>query len=320
MTQLVRKIPIMKVYSLLRLKRQAYVNFYNTAQEAIQNGFRPCKICRPMEKMDETPEYIQNIIKELHENPYLRINDYDLKQRGVEPSQIRRWFKLHHNMTFHAYQRMLRINSAFNDIKNGKAITRSAFDNGFESLSGFNESYYSIFGGSASHIEDQNIINIARFTTPVGPMFACATEKGICLLEFTDRRMLETEFKDLCKRLKSVILPGNNTHLDHLQSELEEYFSGNRRQFKVPLDAPGTDFQQSVWEALINIPYGETRTYKQQAILIDNPDAIRAVASANGHNRISILIPCHRVTGSDGSLKGYGGGLHRKQWLLDLES
>ncbi|HED34250.1 MAG TPA: methylated-DNA--[protein]-cysteine S-methyltransferase [Gammaproteobacteria bacterium] len=303
-----------------RKPRAKNVIFYNSTQEAIQNGFRPCKICKPMEKMHETPEYIQNIVKDLHENPYLRINDYDLKQRGVEPNKIRRWFKLHHNMTFHAYQRMLRINSAFNDIKNGKTITRSAFDSGYESLSGFNESYSSIFGNSTSHNADQNIINIVRFTTPIGPMFACATEQGVCLLEFTDRRILETEFKDLCKRLKSVILPGNNPHLDHLQSELKEYFSGNRTQFSVSLDTPGTAFQQSVWKALIKIPYGETRSYKQQAISIDNPAAIRAVASANGHNRISILIPCHRVIGSDGSLMGYGGGLYRKQWLLDLES
>jgi AraC family transcriptional regulator of adaptative response/methylated-DNA-[protein]-cysteine methyltransferase len=151
-------------------------------------------------------------------------------------------------------------------------------------------------------------------------MFACATERGVCLLEFTDRRMLETEFKDLCKRLKSVILPGDNIHLKHLQSEVLDYFSGNRMRFTVPLDTPGTVFQQSVWESLVKIPYGETRTYKQQAISIGNPKAIRAVASANGYNRISILIPCHRVVGSDGSLTGYGGGLLRKQWLLDLES
>jgi AraC family transcriptional regulator of adaptative response/methylated-DNA-[protein]-cysteine methyltransferase len=103
------------------------VSFYNSTQEAIQNGFRPCKICKPMEQMDETPEYIKNIVRDLHEKPHLKINDHGLKQRGIEPSHIRRWFKLHHNMTFHAYQRMLRINSAFNDIKNGKTITKSAF-------------------------------------------------------------------------------------------------------------------------------------------------------------------------------------------------
>ena len=176
------------------------------------------------------------------------------------------------------------------------------------------------FGDSATHSNEKNIINIVRFTTPIGPMFSCATNQGVCLLEFTDRRMLETEFKDLCKRLNAIILPGINPHLEHVQSELAEYFIGERRKFTVPLHTPGTNFQQAVWEILQDIPYGETRTYKQQAIAIDNPKAVRAVASANGHNRVSIIIPCHRVIGSDGSLVGYGGGLHRKKWLLDLES
>lgn len=296
------------------------VVFFDTQQEAIQNGFRPCKLCKPMEKMDETPDYIKEIIKDLHENPYLRIKDYDLKQRNIEPSQIRRWFKKNHNMTFHTYQRMLRINTAFNSIQNGETVTTSAFNSGFDSLSGFNESYRSIFGDSATQSRETSIINITRLTTPIGPMFACATKSGICLLDFTDRRMLETEFKDLCKRLNAVILPGSNKHLDHVQSELIEYFSGKRKKFTVPLDTPGTQFQQSVWEILRKIPYGDKRTYKQQAIAIGNPRAIRAVASANGHNRVSIIIPCHRVIGSDGNLVGYGGGLHRKQWLLDHES
>ena len=223
-------------------------------------------------------------------------------------------------MTFHTYQRMLRINTAFNSIQNGETVTTSAFNSGFDSLSGFNESYRSIFGDSATQSRETSIINITRFTTPIGPMFACATKSGICLLDFTDRRMLETEFKDLCKRLNAVILPGSNKHLDHVQSELIEYFSGKRKKFTVPLDTPGTQFQQSVWEILRKIPYGDKRTYKQQAIAIGNPRAIRAVASANGHNRVSIIIPCHRVIGSDGNLVGYGGGLHRKQWLLDHES
>ena len=132
--------------------------------------------------------------------------------------------------------------------------------------------------------------------------------------------MLETEFKDLCKRLNAVILPGTNHLLDTVQSEVAEYFSGKRKNFTVPLDTPGTDFQKSVWQILQDIPYGKTRSYKQQAVAVGNPKAIRAVASANGHNRVSIIIPCHRVIGSDGSLVGYGGGLQRKKWLLDLES
>ncbi len=295
------------------------VVFYDTVQEALQNGFRPCKVCNPMEKLGETPEYITAIIKELHQNPYLRIKDIDLRQRGIEPNQIRRWFKKQHQMTFHTYQRLLRINSAFNQIKEGETITKSAFDSGYESLSGFQESYRTIFGEPPTSTNEKSVLNIVRFTTPLSPMYACASSKGICLLEFTDRRMLETEFKDLRKRLQAVVLPGDNPHLDHVQSEIQEYFSGKRKKFTVPLHTPGTEFQKSVWRSLMDIPYGETRSYAQQAALLGKPTAIRAVGSANGHNRISIIIPCHRVIGSDGSLTGYGGGLHRKKWLLDFE-
>jgi AraC family transcriptional regulator of adaptative response/methylated-DNA-[protein]-cysteine methyltransferase len=295
------------------------VIFYNCALDALQNGYRPCKICKPMEKLGETPDYIKGIIKELYDNPYMRSKDGDLRLRGIEPSQIRRWFKKHHNMTFHAYQRMLRINTAFSSIKKGETITNSALNSGYESLSGFNESYRSIFGEPPTSSNEKSVLNIVRLTTPIGPMFACASNKGICLLDFTDRRMLETELKELRKRLNAVILPGENSHLDHVRSEIEEYFLGKRKRFSVPLHTPGTEFQTSVWTVLQDIPYGETRSYKQQAVALGNPKAIRAVASANGHNRVSIIIPCHRVIGSDGSLTGYGGGLHRKKWLLEFE-
>jgi len=295
------------------------VVFYDSALEALQDGYRPCKICKPMEKMDETPDYISNIIKELHDNPFLRSKDHDLKLRGIEPSHIRRWFKKHHNMTFHAYQRMLRINAAFNDINNGETVTDSAMNSGYDSLSGFNESYRSIFGQSPSNSQEKSVLSIVRFTTTIGPMFACASKEGLCLLEFTDRKMLETEFKELCKRLNAVILPGENSHLTQTQSEIHDYFSGKKKVFSVPLHTPGTSFQQSAWKILHTIPYGETRSYSQQAAELGKPKAHRAVASANGRNRIAIIIPCHRVIAADGKLAGYGGGLQRKKWLLDFE-
>ncbi len=295
------------------------VTFYDTAQQALQHGFRPCKVCKPMQKKDETPDYITQIIKELHDNPDLRIKDQDLKKRGIEPSHMRRWFKKHHNMTFHSYQRMLRINVAFTNIKKGESITHSAFDSGFESLSGFNDRYKAVFGGSASHAKDKTIINIVRFTSPLGPMFACATDKGVCLMDFTDRKILPEEFQDLCQRLDAVILPGENPHLALLHNQVNEYFAGFRKTFSVPLHTPSTDFRESVWQKLQDIPYGETRSYQQQALALGNPKAVRAVAAANGQNRVNIIIPCHRVIGSDGSLTGYGGGLHRKKWLLDFE-
>jgi len=295
------------------------VIFYNSTLEAIKNGFRPCKICKPLEKKGETPDYIKNILSELQQNPFLKIKDYDLRRKGIEPSQIRRWFKKNHNMTFYAYQRMLRINKAYSQIKNGDSVTESAYDVGYDSLSGFNDGFKNIFGNSPRNLKDKNVINILRFVTKLGPMFACATDNGLCLLEFTDRRMLETEFKDLCKRLNAVILPGKNKYLDEVQKEITEYFEGKRKTFSIKLHTPGTDFQNIVWRELLNISYGETRSYLQQAKTINNPKAVRAVANANGQNRISIIIPCHRVIGSDGSLTGYGGGLGRKKWLLDFE-
>ncbi|NRA88485.1 MAG: methylated-DNA--[protein]-cysteine S-methyltransferase [Rhizobiales bacterium] len=296
------------------------VIFLDTPQEAIQNGFRPCKICKPMDLENEAPDYVKNIIKELHEDPYLKIKDWNLLERGIEPSLIRRWFKKHHNMTFHSYQRMMRINKAYNQIKGGNSVTNAAFGIGYDSLSGFNEGYKNIFGKAAKDTKQKNVINIIRFTTALGAMFACATQKGICLLEFTDRRMLETEFKDICKRLNAVILPGENQHLEQVQAEITQYFKGERKEFQVKLDTPGTEFQQTVWQALQQIPYGETRSYKQQAIQINKPTAVRAVASANGANRVSIIIPCHRVIAADGNLTGYGGGLARKKRLLEIEA
>jgi len=295
------------------------VIFFDKAKIALQHGFRPCKICKPMEKLDETPDYIQQLVKELHNQPYHRITDRDLADRGLEPSHIRRWFKTHHQMTFHAYQRQLRINLAYQKIESGKSVLDSALESGYDSLSGFSDSYQTIFGEPPTNPGKKEIIHIKRFTTEIGPMFACATSPGLCLLEFTDRRMLETEFKDLRKRLNAVILPGENPYLEQAEKQLKEYFQGKRKSFSIPLQTPGTEFQQSVWNVLQDIPFGETRSYLEQAVALGNPKAVRAVASANGHNRIAIIIPCHRVIGSDGKLVGYGGGLHRKKWLLDLE-
>ena len=295
------------------------VEFYDSVEEAINHGFRPCKVCKPLEHANQTPAYIQEIIDELNSKPFLKLKDYDLVQRGIEPNQIRRWFKQNHGITFHAYQRMLRINTAFHKIEKGANVTASAFDTGYESLSGFSDGFNAVFGSSPAKAKDKKVINIVRFTTLLGPMFACATDKGLCLLEFTNRKMLETEFKDLSRRLNAVILPGNNTYLDITQKQIGEYFEGQRTEFDIPLHTPGTDFQNAVWKILNQIPYAETRSYKKQAELLGKPDAVRAVASANGMNRIAIVLPCHRVIGENGNLTGYAGGLARKKWLLDHE-
>lgn len=175
-------------------------------------------------------------------------------------------------------------------------------------------------GGVASgQANDRTIISIMRLITPLGPMLAGAVEEGLCLLEFTDRRTLETQCKRLEKYLNAVLLPGDRPHFEMLDQQLREYFAGERKAFDLPLVLPGTPFQRSVWDALRQIPYGETRSYKQQAEALGKPKAIRAVGAANGGNRIAVIVPCHRVIGAAGRLTGYGGGIWRKEWLLRHE-
>jgi AraC family transcriptional regulator of adaptative response/methylated-DNA-[protein]-cysteine methyltransferase len=223
-------------------------------------------------------------------------------------------------MTFQAYLRTLRISGAFGRIRYGEKVIETAFESGYESLSGFADSFRKATGFSPNKSNQKQLIIITRILTPLGPMLAGATDKGICLLEFADRRMLETQLNRLKKILKADLIPGANNHFDELNVQLKEYFAGKRKDFTVPLVTNGTPFQMNVWSILQDIPYGSTRSYKEQAKILGNPNATRAVAKANGDNRISILIPCHRVIGTNGKLVGYGGGLWRKKYLLELEA
>lgn len=295
------------------------VEYFISSKAAIAHGYRACKICLPLTLQGDTPEWLEKLMEEIEQNPAIRLKNYDLEQRGLNPARVSRWFRKHHGMTFHAYQRMNRINNAFGRIRHGERVTEAAFDQGYESLSGFTETFKNTTGFAPVESRRKQLITVTRLLTPLGPMLAGTTEAGICLLEFTDRRMLETQITRLKKQLKAEMVPGNHPHFNILDLQLKEYFGGRRKVFDIPLVFPGTDFQKKVWTVLQSIPAGETRTYRQQAEAIGNPAAVRAVAKANGDNRISILIPCHRVIGSDGKLTGYGGGLWRKEWLLAHE-
>lgn len=293
------------------------VEFFKEAGEALKNGYRACKICRPMKAYGENPEWLVPLLKEIESDHGKKWKDDMLRELGYSPTRVRRYFKKHHGMTFQAYLRMSRINQAFQKIKEGDAIASTAFSNGYDSLSGFSETYKNMTGFSPS--APGSLITMNRITTPLGPMMVGVTNEGLCLLEFTDRKMIETQIATLKKRFDSEMVTGKHPMIDQVDTQLKEYFEGNRKNFDIPLVVPGTDFQMKAWEALTKVPFGTTRSYKQQSSVVGNVKAVRAVARANGENRISIIIPCHRIIGSDGSIVGYGGGIHRKQWLLKHE-
>jgi AraC family transcriptional regulator of adaptative response/methylated-DNA-[protein]-cysteine methyltransferase len=157
------------------------------------------------------------------------------------------------------------------------------------------------------------------FGSPVGPLLAGATDDGICMLEFAGLRSDE-QTEALTRVFDVDVVEGAHPFLDQLRDELAEYFAGRRREFAVPLVIRGTAFQEKVWRELLRIPYGETRSYADVARAVSgSANGSRAVGSANGRNRIAIVIPCHRVVNAGGNLGGYGGGLERKRLLLDLE-
>lgn len=294
------------------------VEYYASPSEALFAGFRPCKRCRPLAAVDQ-PAWAAELIADIERNPTTRITEGDLRKRGIDPATVRRYFQKEYQMTFQAYARSRRLTNAFTSIRNGSKIDDAVFTSGYESHSGFREAFAKTLGSTPGNSKNTDCILLRWFPSPLGPLVAGANAEGICLLEFTDRRMLETQFKTLRKRFAAPILPGNNDHLKQLEDELQRYFAGTLKRFTVKLSYPGTPFQQKVWKELLSIPYSETRSYQDMAVAVGTPKAVRAVGTANGKNRIAIVIPCHRVVNKSGKLGGYGGGLRRKEYLLNLE-
>ncbi len=302
-----------------RKPKRENVEFFGTVREALLAGYRPCKRCHPLEAADAAPAWIRDLLVEVEEDPTQRWSDTDLRERGLDPTRVRRWFQRAHGMTFHSYHRSRRLGAALGRIRQGADLTDTACAAGYESPSAFREAFQKLFGAPPGAARDQTRVVVNRVSTPLGAMVVGATDTHLCLLEFGERRMLQTQIERLRKYLDASFAPGDNDVLAQTQAELVEYFAGTRRQFEIPLLFPGTDFQRAAWEALQKIPYGTTRSYSEQARLAGRPQAVRAIGKANGDNRLSIVIPCHRVVGANGDLVGYGGELWRKKALLELE-
>jgi AraC family transcriptional regulator of adaptative response/methylated-DNA-[protein]-cysteine methyltransferase len=294
------------------------VNYFSNVREAVFAGYRPCKRCRPLDTNGRPPDWVSRVLAHA-DAAEERIKDSELRHLGVDPFRARRYFQKHYGMTFQAYCRARRMGGALDQLRRGANLDDVALGNGYESHSGFRDAFARTFGRPPGTSRDTDCIVVSWLESPLGPIVAAANDRGVCLLEFTDRRMLETQFRTLKKVFSSAIVPGENAHLIQLKDELRKYFVGELKQFSVPLVYPGSPFQERCWNELLRIPYGQTRSYEEMARRIGSPDGQRAVGHANGTNRIAIVIPCHRVVNKDGKLGGYGGGLWRKQYLLDLE-
>ncbi len=300
--------------------RPENVTFFATPRDAVLAGYRACKRCRPLRPDGEAPQWVGSLLDEVERDPARRWVDQDLRELGLSAGRVRTWFQKHVGMTFHAFSRARRLGVALAQIQEGDGVAGAAFASGYDSLSAFNEAFKQVLGTTPTASRGATVLSVTRIPTPLGPMVAAAGEGALWLLEFTDRRRLPTQLRTLQERHGCLLVPGSDPVLSETAEELVAYFAGRLRRFTVPVRAPGTSFQEAVWAELARIPWGETRSYGQLAAALGRPGAARAVGLANGYNRIAIVLPCHRVVGSDGKLTGYGGGLWRKQRLLELES
>ncbi len=294
--------------------------FFQTAQEALLASFRPCLRCRPLSHPNYVSDLVRTLVDAVEKNPEKRWKNSDFEGLSVDASTARRQFKKRFSMTFVEYARARRIGMAMKQIREGEGLIWTQLNVGYESSSGFRDAFTKIMGAPPSHLSQQlKVFKASWIDTPLGPMLAIADEEALYLLEFVDRRGMEREVERLRNKTKSAIIPGSSPPILSIEKELNDYFAGHLQQFVTPIHLMGSPFQQKVWQELLRIPYGETRSYSKQAEVLGKPTAFRAVANANGANQLAIIVPCHRIINLDGNLGGYGGGIARKKWLIEHE-
>lgn len=295
------------------------VEFFPRAGDALAAGYRPCQRCRPLDAKGTTPGWLKPLLDAVDAEPGRRWTVSEIQEFGTDPARVRRWFQARHGMTFLAYLRARRLGQAFSRIREGATVLESAMDADFDSVSGFCEALRRATGFSPREARERPALRVAQVASPLGPIMVAGDATGVYLVEFWDRRMLETQFAVLEKRLGTVFFPGETDPTRRIRDEIAAYFAGDLKRFATPVRFPGTAHQEQVWRALLEVPYGETRTYGQLAARVRRPAAVRSVARAVGENRLAIVVPCHRIVGVDGRLTGYGSGLWRKRFLLAHE-
>ena len=296
------------------------VEFFATVREAMFAGYRPCKRCTPLAAPGTPPEWAARMIARLDAAPDVRIRAADLRALGIDPGRARRWFKTHYGMTFSAFCRARRLSGALATIRRGGSVDDAVFESGYLSHSGFRDAFARTFGATPGKGDAVDSVASRWIESPLGPLIAGADDRGVLparVLRPADARSAASDAR--AGGCAGRSFPENTGTWSSFARELAEYFAGTRKGSTSRSHAPGTPFQERVWNALLTVPFGELRSYEQIAVAIGAPKAVRAVGRANGMNRIAIVIPCHRVVGKDGTPTGYGGGIWRKQRLLDLE-
>lgn len=302
-----------------RKPKRENCTFYETVAECIDAGFRPCKRCKPTTPQASANPVLKPLIEALEGKPGYRWREPDIVRMGLDPSTVRRAFKRHFGMTFLEMARQRRLQEGFSTLAEGGKVIDAQITAGFESPSAFREAFAKILGQAPGTFSQDPMLFADWVPSPLGPLIAVTDRTQLHLLEFLDRRALPAEFRKLQGFAKGNIGFGRTEITDQIQDELRLFFDGSSGVFETKLALHGSTFTRDVWRELLKIPAGGTRSYSELARELGRPEAVRAVARANGANQIAIVVPCHRVLGADGSLTGYGGGLWRKQRLIELE-
>lgn len=292
--------------------------FFDRIGACIEAGFRPCRRCHPMASAALADPTIAPLLAALQEDPARRWSEQDVQALGIDPSTARRAFKRQFGTTFLEMARLMRLRTGTQALQGGQVIDAQLAAS-YDSPAAFRTAFARIMGLAPGRFSSDPLLRADWIDTSLGVMIAVSDATHLHLLEFAERRALPGELKRLFAHAKGRLGFGRFAPIDRIERQMTEFLALSRDSFDVPLAPLGSAFTQEVWRALRTIPAGETRSYAQVAQSIGRPHATRAVARANGANPIAIVIPCHRVLGADGALTGYGGGLWRKQALIDLE-
>ncbi|KXG87029.1 bifunctional transcriptional activator/DNA repair enzyme AdaA [Agrobacterium bohemicum] len=293
--------------------------FFGTIRECIEAGFRACKRCHPLTPAATADPSVSQLLAALDNNPQKRWSEQHIANMGYDLSTVRRAFKRQFGMTFLEMARQRRLREGFESLSEGAKVITAQHDANFSSASAFRRAFAKLLGCPPATLHKKGLLLANWIATPLGDMIAVSSATHLHLLEFVDRKALPMELAKLRKACNDDLGLGSYDPTEQIRVELHAFFAGEKAVFNTPLALQGSSFTREVWQELRTIPVGQIRSYSDIAKRIGHPTAVRAVARANGANQIALVIPCHRVVGADGSLTGYGGGLWRKQRLIEIE-